>query len=134
MVLAEMETHGILLRPGGAAAAGRGPAERVEELRDEILEIAGVEFNPDSPKQLAEVLFDRLGLHAGQEDQDRLLHRHEVLDKLAAEEDRGDPRTSVPRLILDYRQLTKLISTYLGTLRESVNPRPGGSTPPSTSW
>src|SRR5262249_32241580 len=79
----------------------------------------------DSTRQLAEVLFDRLGLTPGKRTKTGRSTDIQVLEKLAAEEDRNDPRTSVPRLIIEYRHLTKLISTYLGNLCGSVNSETG---------
>lgn len=125
IVLAEMETNGILCDPEELLRQGEALGARVEELRRQVKEIAGCEFQLDSTRQLAEVLFDRLGLEAGRRTKTGRSTDITVLEKLASQEDRGDPRTSVPRLVIEYRQLTKLISTYLGNLRHSVNPQTG---------
>jgi DNA polymerase-1 len=125
VVLAEMETNGILCDPEELLRQGEALGARVEELRRQVKEIAGCEFQLDSTRQLAEVLFDRLGLEAGRRTKTGRSTDITVLEKLASQEDRGDPRTSVPRLVIEYRQLTKLISTYLGNLRHSVNPQTG---------
>ncbi|MDH7569373.1 MAG: DNA polymerase I [Armatimonadota bacterium] len=125
VVLAEMEANGILCDPDELMRQGEVLRERVEELRTEIYRLCGVEFVIDSPRQLAEVLFDRLGLKPGKRTKTGRSTDIEVLEKLAAEEDRNDPRTSVPRLVIEYRQLTKLIGTYLNSLRAAIDPRTG---------
>jgi len=124
-VLAEMEANGIMCDPEELLRQGEELKVRVEELRRKVWEIAGVEFNLDSPAQLAEVLFEKLGLPHGKKTKTGYSTDVEVLTNLAAMEDRSDPRTLVPGLILEYRQLAKLISTYLGNLAESVDPRTG---------
>jgi DNA polymerase-1 len=124
-VLAEMETNGILCDPDELLRQGEELGARVDELRREIQQIAGCEFHLDSTRQLAEVLFERLGLTPGKRTKTGLSTDIQVLEKLAAQEDRNDPRTGVPRLIIEYRHLAKLISTYLGNLRGSVRPETG---------
>jgi len=124
-VLAEMEANGVLCDPVELLRQGESLKGRVEELREKVCEIAGLEFNLDSPTQLAEVLFEKLGLPPGKKTKTGYSTDAEVLGNLAAKEDRADPRTLVPGIILEYRQLTKLISTYLGNLVESVDPRTG---------
>src|SRR5207302_11352518 len=98
---------------------------RVEELKKEIFRVCGAEFQLESTKQLADMLFTRLGLAAGRKTKTGRSTDFEVLEKLAAEEDLNDPPSCVPRLVIEYRQLAKLISTYLGNLRNSIDPRDG---------
>jgi DNA polymerase-1 len=124
-VLAQMETSGIRCDPEELTRQGQILAERVTELRDQVRTLSGCDFHLDSPRQLAEVLFDRLGLTPGKRTKTGRSTDIEVLERLAAQEDRNDPRTSVPRLVIEYRQLSKLISTYLGNLRQSVDPATG---------
>ena len=100
---------------------GRELGARVDDLRIQIREAAGMDFDVNSPKQLAEVLFDKLGLKAGKKTKTGRSTDVEVLEKLASEENKDIPHTAVPRLILEYRQLNKLITTYLGNLRESID-------------
>ena len=121
VVLAEMESQGILCDPEELIRQGEELKHRVEELRLAVFEAAGVEFTLDSTKQLAEVLFERLKLPPGKKTKTGYSTDVEVLEKLAAQEDRTDRRTAVPRLVLEYRQLAKLISTYLGNLREAIH-------------
>lgn len=124
-VLVEMEANGVLCDPDELRRQGKALAQRVEELKAQIFEIAGTTFNLDSPKQLAEVLFERLGLPAGKKTKTGYSTDMEVLGNLASQEDPSDPRTSVPRLLLEYRQLAKLINTYLENLAASINPETG---------
>jgi DNA polymerase-1 len=124
-VLAEMEANGILCDPVELEKQGAALGERVAQLRQQIWDAAGGEFQIDSTKQLAEVLFERLGLTAGRRTKTGYSTDAEVLDRLAAQEDRNDPRTAVPRLVLEYRQLNKLINTYLGNLRDAIDPHTG---------
>jgi len=125
VVLAEMEHAGILCDPDELLRQGRILQARVDELRQEIHRVCGFEFQIESTRQLAEALFDRLGLKSVKKTKTGRSTDIEVLEKLAAEEDLNDPRTSVPRLLIEYRQLTKLIGTYLGNLRASIDPRTG---------
>ncbi|HEX2037810.1 MAG TPA: DNA polymerase I [Chloroflexota bacterium] len=124
-VLAEMEANGILCDGEELSRQGVFLSERVDALRREIKEIAECDFQLDSPKQLAEVLFDRLGLTAGKRTKTGRSTDVQVLERLAAQEDRNDRRTTVPRLVIEYRQLNKLINTYLGNLRSSIDSETG---------
>ncbi len=124
-VLAEMEHNGIRCDPEELRRQGEVLGRRAAELRDEIKARAGCEFQIESTQQLAEVLFDKLGFASAKKTKTGRSTDISVLEKLAAQEDRNDPRTAVPRLVIEYRQLTKLISTYLGNLRASVHPADG---------
>lgn len=125
VVLAEMESNGILCDPEELKRQGVVLGDRVEELRRQIFEAAGFEFHIDSTKQLAEALFDKLGLAEQKKTKTGRSTDIEVLEKLAAMENRGDPRTCVPRLVIEYRQLQKLIGTYLGNLQAAIHPTTG---------
>lgn len=124
-VLAEMEANGILCDPVELRQQGEALKERVEELRQEVQSAAGCTFQIESTQQLAEVLFDKLGYPVAKKTKTGRSTDITVLEKLAASEDRNDPKTSVPRLVIEYRQLTKLISTYLGNLVASIHPEDG---------
>ena len=117
-VLAEMEFNGVAIDPAMLREQSSVLAERAEKLRGQIMEAAGCEFNPDSPKQLADVLFTRLGLKSLRENPSGPSTDAEVLEKLALQH-------KVPRLILEYRGLVKLINTYLDKLAGDINPRTG---------
>ncbi|MBI2504117.1 MAG: DNA polymerase I [Candidatus Latescibacteria bacterium] len=122
-VLARMEARGILCDPGELRRQGQILGQRVEELRRQVWELAGGEFQLESTQQLAEVLFKKLGFPPGKRTKTGYSTDITVLEKLAAREDRSDPRTGVPRLVIEYRQLAKLISTYLGNLEAAISPR-----------
>jgi DNA polymerase-1 len=117
-VLAEMEFNGIAVDPEVLKEQSAVLAERIVELHGKVMAAAGMEFNPDSPKQLAEVLFDHLKLKTGKKTKTGFSTDVQVLEKLAFEHE-------VPRLILDYRSLVKLKNTYLDNLTEYRNPRTG---------
>ncbi len=124
-VLAEMEANGILCDPVELRRQGDVLKTRVDELRQEVQAAAGCVFQVESTQQLAEVLFDRLGYSSAKKTKTGRSTDITVLEKLAATEDRNDPHTSVPRLVIEYRQLTKLISTYLNNLIASIDPGDG---------
>ncbi|MBW3621963.1 MAG: DNA polymerase I [Armatimonadetes bacterium] len=124
-ILAEMEQNGILCDPEELRRQGEILKARAQELRREIQELCGCEFHVDSTHQLAEVLFDKLGFASAKKTKTGRSTDISVLEKLAAQEDRNDPRTAVPRLVIEYRMLTKLISTYLGNLIASVDKETG---------
>jgi DNA polymerase-1 len=124
-VLAEMEANGILCDPIELKRQGEELGQRAAELRQQIQQAAGVEFRVESTQQLAEVLFDRLGFPSPKKTKTGRSTDITVLEKLAQQEDRNDPRTAVPRLVIEYRQLTKLISTYLGNLCDSIDAKDG---------
>jgi DNA polymerase-1 len=117
-VLAEMEFNGIAVDPAVLKEQSAVIGKRIEELRARIFTEAGGEFNPDSPKQLQEVLFTRLGLKGTKKTKTGFSTDVEVLEKLAEEH-------PLPKLVLDYRGLVKLKNTYLDNLTDYVNPRTG---------
>ncbi len=117
-VLAEMEFNGVAIDPAILKEQSEALGQRCEELRREIMSVAGCEFNPDSVKQLADVLFTKLGLRVIKKNKTGPSTDVEVLEKLAAEH-------RCPRLILEYRSLVKLKNTYLDNLTEFVNERTG---------
>ena len=117
-VLAEMEFNGIAVDAQVLKEQSVVLGQRADELRNKIMEAAGTDFNPDSPKQLAEVLFERLKLPTGKKTKTGYSTDVQVLEKLASEH-------AVPKLILDYRSVVKLKNTYLDNLTEYQNPRTG---------
>ena len=117
-VLRRMEMHGVYL---DLELLNRTAAEyraRLEVIAQEIHELAGEEFNINSPKQLAEILFQRLGLPVVKKTKTGPSTAVEVLEKLA-------DRHPLPAKILEYRSLAKLISTYLEALPKLVHPETG---------
>ena len=118
-VLAGMEQHGVLIDVNELRKQSQQLGKRMHELQREAWQSAGREFNLDSPKQLQAILFDELGLPAklktptGQPSTNE-----EALEAIADDH-------ALPRLILEYRGLAKLRSTYTEKLAEIVNPRTG---------
>lgn len=123
-VLAEIEWNGIRLDVEELRRQRGELAGRIDGLRAKIVEAAPHPFNPDSPKQLAAVLFNTpdadppgLGLKVIRRNKTGPSTDQEVLEKLAAEV----TTTALPELIVEYRQLTKLVNTYLVALELAVD-------------
>jgi DNA polymerase I len=109
-VLAEMEAAGVGLNQKTLAEMSVELQRRIEQVTAEIYELAGMTFNISSPKQLGEVLFDKLGMPSGKKTKTGSYSTDaEVLEELA------DSYPVVAK-ILDYRTLTKLKSTYVDAL------------------
>ena len=115
-VLVEMETNGIRVDTELLQAMSERFAVRLESLRASIHEEAGCDFNIDSPKQLSKILFEDLGLPVIKKTKTGASTDAEVLKQLAAME-----VGELPRLVLEYRQIAKLKSTYVDALPELVN-------------
>ncbi|MCC6580537.1 MAG: DNA polymerase I [Phycisphaeraceae bacterium] len=124
-VLATMEGWGIRVDPDELFRQKEGFLGRIAQLRDEVQTAAGMPFNPDSPKQLADVLFNQLKLPVVKRGKTGPSTDVEVLEKLADSDDLTVEQAKVPSLIVEYRQLTKLVNTYLDNLRESIDPKDG---------
>jgi DNA polymerase-1 len=125
-VLAEMELAGIRVEPG-VLDEQRGRLDaRIVELRSAVLDAAGRDFNPDSPKQLAELLFNQLGFPTIKKTKTGYSTDSEVLETLVEREAAGElskveaGHRVIPGLILELRMLTKLVGTYLVALKEAV--------------
>jgi len=119
-VLADMECQGVRLDPEVLARMGRDLQDRLEALTREIHAAAGRTFNIDSPRQLATVLFEELRLPAGRKTKTGLSTDAGTLAALAWE-----TQHPVPRLVLEYREVSKLKSTYVDTLPRMISPRTG---------
>lgn len=130
-VLAELEYNGVLVDPDELERQRAKLEKRIVELRNEIadaaMEAVGRGFDPDSPKQLSEILFNAtdsaepgLGLKPIKKTKTGYSTDAEVLEKLVQDAGVDSP---IPELILEYRQLTKLVSTYLVSLREEIHPK-----------
>ncbi len=121
-ILALMEFNGVVCDTEELEKQTRSVGQLVIQFEKEIHDLVGYSFNIDSPSRLAEILFDDIGFKpvrrtkTGKNSTDA-----NVLEALAAQEDINNPRTSVPRLILEYRQCRNLQSTYFGNLRHSVD-------------
>lgn len=117
-VLADMERHGVLLDRERLKAISEEMGKLLRELRVEIHRMAGVEFNVDSPKQLQEVLFERLGLKPKRKTKTGYSTDVDVLEALSAEH-------PVIGKILQYRSFSKLKNGYVDALPEMVSPKTG---------
>ena len=114
-VLAEMEEVGIKLDVDQLSALSKELETQMSGMVKRIQTLAGTEFNLNSPKQLAEILFDRLGLKPIKKTKTGYSTNEEVLQQLALQHE-------LPAEILNYRQLTKLKSTYIDALPRLVHP------------
>lgn len=103
--LYDMEKQGILVERQALKEYGAKLGERIDELEQEIFERAGENFNINSPKQLGVILFEKMHMPYGKKTKTGYSTSAEVLEKLRFE----DP---IIEMILEYRQLTKLKSTY----------------------
>lgn len=119
-VLAEMEWTGVRIDPEVLRQMAGGLADRVEELEKEAFEMAGGAFNTGSPRQVGDVLFERLKIDpkAKKTSTGAYSTTEQVLEKYAA-------KVPLVRLILRIRGLKKLLSTYVLALPELVNPKTG---------
>ncbi len=112
-VLASMEHAGVLVDRDGIRTFGEGLSEKIAELQAQIYDYAGDEFNIASPKQLGVVLFETLGLPAKKKTKSGYSTNAEVLEELL-------PKHPIIGLILEYRQYTKLLSTYVDGLLKTI--------------
>ena len=115
-VLAEMENAGCAVAPEELRTFGERLETRIRDLVDGIYQDAGAEFNINSPRQLGEVLFERLGLPAPKKTKTGYSTSAEVLERLRDEH-------PIIAHILEYRRLTKLKSTYVDGLLAVVDTR-----------
>lgn len=115
-VLAGMERNGVLIDPKKLEEQGKELEKRLHELQQEAFMLANVEFNINSPKQLQEILFQKLNLPILQKTPTGQASTADaVLQELALE-------FAMPRIIIEYRSLSKLMSTYTSRLVEQINP------------
>ena len=123
-ILAEMEYNGIVCDKEELKRQSAVISELVDTRQKEIHEIVGYPCNIDSPRQLAQVLFEELGFKPVKRTRGGKISTDvTVLEALSLREDINDPKTSVPRLIIEYRQFRKLQSTYLAQLQNAVDPK-----------
>ncbi|MBL7215066.1 MAG: DNA polymerase I [Phycisphaerae bacterium] len=115
-VLARMEANGVSLDTALLRKMSNTMSETADKLTDEIYAMAGQPFNIDSPKQLGEILFDRLGLESVKKGKTQRSTDAGVLDQLK------DEHEIVP-LLIEYRQIVKLKNTYTDKLGQLINPR-----------
>jgi len=118
-VLVDMEWKGITLDTDKLAELSKAFRSQLQDLEKSIYEEAGTEFNINSTPQLRHILFDKLQLPIIKRTKTGPSTDAEVLAQLA------DTGFAVPRLLLEYRELTKLVSTYVDALPRSVSPDTG---------
>jgi DNA polymerase-1 len=121
-VLAEMEATGVKIDGQAMAESGQVLAKDIECLEKEIYEMAGVQFNIASPKQLGDVLFVRLNISKGDRMKKTKTKQFSTSEEVLSA--MSDKHPIIPR-ILEYRGLKKLLSTYIEALPKLVNPRTG---------
>jgi len=119
-VLAQMERTGIKVDRDTLSRMSNAFAQKMAGLEAEIHELAGQSFNVGSPAQLGEILFDKMGLEGGKKSAKtgKYSTGADVLEDLATEHD-------LPARVLDWRQLSKLKSTYTDALQDHINPDTG---------
>ncbi|PIQ90141.1 MAG: DNA polymerase I [Candidatus Omnitrophica bacterium CG11_big_fil_rev_8_21_14_0_20_41_12] len=117
-ILAQMEADGIKLDLKLLKNLAHDIEQRLIKLISEIYEASGTQFNINSPKQLGQVLFEKLGLPVIKKTKTGPSTDEEVLNRLASQH-------ALPALLLEYRQLTKLKNTYVDALPKLVDPKDG---------
>ncbi|HEY3398548.1 MAG TPA: DNA polymerase I [Armatimonadota bacterium] len=117
-VLADMEAVGLALDSAVLRRLDEAFARELADLAGRMYELAGTEFNPDSPAQVGDVLFAKLQLPGGKQTKTGWSTGAEILDDLAEEHE-------IVRLILQYREYAKLRSTYVKGLLAQINPLTG---------
>ena len=114
-VLYRMEKEGVLVRPDELKRYGEKLGTRIAELEKQIKEESGEDFNINSPKQLGEILFEKMGIPGGKKTKTGYSTAADVLEKLA-------PEYPFVEHILEYRGLSKLKSTYADGLAAFIKP------------
>jgi DNA polymerase I len=124
-VLAEMEMTGIKVDRETLRGMSNVFAQKLVQLEEEIHGIAGEKFNVGSPKQLGEILFDRLQIPGGEKGKTGAYGTGaDILEDITTLEDHPQGAQLAAR-ILDWRQIAKLKSTYTDALQEAINPETG---------
>ncbi|MBQ6808814.1 MAG: DNA polymerase I [Firmicutes bacterium] len=117
-VLADMEINGINVDKAQLEAMSQELLAEEKDCQSKIYELAGMEFNLNSPKQLGSVLFEKMGIPPLKKTKTGYSTDAEVLETLA-------PLYPVAQLLLDYRMVAKLRSTYTEGMAKLINPRSG---------
>jgi DNA polymerase I len=122
-ILADMERAGVKVDRSILSRLTATFAERMARLENEICEAAGHKFNLGSPRQLGELLFDKLKLPGGRRTKTGQWEtRANLLDELAASEELHEDARKLINVMLEWRQLSKLMSTYTQSLPQHINP------------
>ncbi|MFD0978898.1 DNA polymerase I [Tropicimonas aquimaris] len=118
-VLARMEMAGVKVDRDTLSRMSNAFAQKMAALEAEIHELAGESFNVGSPSQVGEILFEKMGLEGGKKGKTgKYSTPADVLEDLATEHE-------LPARVLDWRQLSKLKSTYTDALQDHINPDTG---------
>ena len=119
-VLAYMEQNGVRIDTEALKESSRNFTARMHQIEDEVHKLAGMEFNISSPKQVGEILFDRLKIveKAKKTKKGQYVTSEEVLESLKGKHE-------IVGKILEHRGLKKLLSTYIDSLPELINPQTG---------
>ncbi len=125
-VLADMEMAGIQVDRDTLNRMSNAFAQKLVQLEEEIHSIAGEKFNVGSPKQLGEILFDRLQIPGGTKGKtDAYATGADILEDITTMEDAHPQGAQLAARILDWRQIAKLKSTYTDALQLAINPDTG---------
>ncbi|MBE2274882.1 MAG: DNA polymerase I [Rhodobacteraceae bacterium] len=125
-VLADMEMAGITVDRDTLSRMSNAFAQKLAQLEDEIQQIAGEKFNVGSPKQLGEILFDRMGVPGGEKGKTGAYATGaDVLEDITTLEDSQPKAALLAARVLDWRQIAKLKSTYTDALQQAINPETG---------
>lgn len=125
-VLADMEMAGVLVDRDTLSRMSNAFAQKLAQYEDKIQDIAGEKFNVGSPKQLGEVLFDRMGVPGGEKGKTGAYATGaDVLEDITTLEDSHPKGARLAAKVLDWRQISKLKSTYTDALQLAINPETG---------
>ncbi|MBX3593587.1 DNA polymerase I [Sphingomonas sp.] len=123
-VIADMELAGVKVDAGVLAKLSDEFSRQIAALEEEIHGIAGFKFTIGSPKQLGDVLFDKMGIKGGRKGKSGVYSTDvNELERIAADKD--SPGREMVLKVLDWRQLSKLKSTYTDALQAQINPATG---------
>ena len=114
-VLAEMERAGFLADRKALYDFGQELTAGIADIQERIWAMAGCQFNPNSPRQLGDILFDRLGLPGGKRNPRGWSTNADVLSRLR-------DKHPIVGLVMEYRELTKLKNTYTDGLQKAIGP------------
>ncbi|MBS3766442.1 DNA polymerase I, partial [Candidatus Bipolaricaulota bacterium] len=117
-VLRDMEYAGIKLDREKLAEGENNLKERLNSLKEKIDELAGEEINPNSPKQVRKILFDKLDLPVIERTKTGPSTNANVLEELS-------DKHPLPEKLIEYRELSKTLNTYVKALPETINPETG---------
>ncbi len=114
-VLAEMERAGFLVDRKALYDFGQELTAGIADIQQQIWDMAGCQFNPNSPKQLGDILFDRLGLPGGKRNPRGWSTNADVLERLR-------DKHPIVELVIEFRELAKLKNTYTDGLQKAIGP------------